>query len=152
MVGGWASDSAGYGSTYGTSLDISGKSTWYHRLAFHTNGTIDYWTGINTNTLTKQGTLITSANIGSQSVNYATSANYANSAGSASSVAWANVSGKPSTYTPPTATSSVLGGVKVGSNISVSFPKLSPNSPSSQHILSSPAFCLLWLFKYCVMC
>lgn len=43
------------------------------------------------------GTIITSATIGSQSVNYANSAGSATSAGS---VAWGNVSGKPSTFTP----------------------------------------------------
>ena len=43
------------------------------------------------------GTIITSATIGSQSVNYANSAGSATSAGS---VAWSNVSGKPSTFTP----------------------------------------------------
>lgn len=42
----------------------------------------------------QEGTIITSATIGSQSVKYATSA------GSAGSVAWGNVSGKPSSYTP----------------------------------------------------
>jgi len=31
-------------------------------LAFHTGGEIDYWIGINTNTLTKKGRLLTSAN------------------------------------------------------------------------------------------
>lgn len=40
--------------------------------------------------------IITSNTIGSQSVNYATSAGYASSANSADSVAWANVSGRPS--------------------------------------------------------
>ena len=65
LAGGWASDDAGYGSTYGTTLDISGYSSWYHRLAFHTGGEIDYWLGINTNTLTKKGRLLTSANYSS---------------------------------------------------------------------------------------
>lgn len=65
VAGGWSTDDAGYGSTYGTTLDISGYSTWYHRLAFHTNGEIEYWQGINTNTLTKKGRLLTSANYSS---------------------------------------------------------------------------------------
>ena len=65
LAGGWASNDAGYGSTYGTTLDISGYSTWYHRLAFHTGGEIDYWIGINTDTLTKKGRLLTSANYSS---------------------------------------------------------------------------------------
>jgi hypothetical protein len=67
LVGGWAStdDALKYGSAYGTFMDLSGYSTWYHRLAFHTNGEIDYWKGINTNTLSLQGRLLTSANYSS---------------------------------------------------------------------------------------
>jgi hypothetical protein len=65
LTGGWASDDKGYGSTYGTFLELSGYSSWYHRLAFHTNGEIDYWKGINTNTLSLQGRLLTSANYSS---------------------------------------------------------------------------------------
>ena len=56
----------------------------------------------------KAGTIITSATIGSQSVNYA------NSAGS---VAWGNVSGKPSTFTPASHTHPYLpvaGGTMTG--------------------------------------
>lgn len=52
------------------------------------------------------------------SADYATSAGYANTAGvadSANSVAWGNISGKPSSYyTLPVATSTALGGVKIG--------------------------------------
>ena len=48
------------------------------------------------------GTIVTSATIGSQSVNYA------NSAGS---VAWSNVSGKPSTFTPSSHTHSSINSV-----------------------------------------
>lgn len=48
----------------------------------------------NSGTWSAWKTLIDSSNIGSQSVKYATSA------GSAGSVAWGNVSGKPSSYTP----------------------------------------------------
>lgn len=62
LAGGWSTNEAGFGSQYGTTLDISGFATWYHRLAFHTGGEIDYWIGINTNTLTKKGRLLTSAN------------------------------------------------------------------------------------------
>lgn len=43
----------------------------------------------------------------------------ADSAGSADSVAWANVTGKPSTFTPPIASATQLGGVKIGANINV---------------------------------
>ena len=35
-------------------------------------------------------------------------------------VAWEDVTGKPSTFTPPTASSTTLGGVKVGTNLSIS--------------------------------
>lgn len=62
LSGGWASSDAGYSTTYGTTLDISGYSTWYHRLAFGTNGTIEYWHGINTNTMSRIGYLLTTAN------------------------------------------------------------------------------------------
>lgn len=41
------------------------------------------------------GSFITSSNIGSQSVNYASSSNYANSSGSSNYVAWGNVGGRP---------------------------------------------------------
>lgn len=45
-------------------------------------------------------------------------ASYATVADSANAVAWGNVTGKPSSYyTLPTASSSTLGGVKIGSNI-----------------------------------
>lgn len=39
--------------------------------------------------------------------------------GGQDTIAWANITGKPSTYTPPVATASVLGGVKVGSNLTI---------------------------------
>lgn len=57
LTGGWADANAGYGHTWGTTLDISGFSTWYHRLAFRTDGNIEYWQGINTKTMTKVGNL-----------------------------------------------------------------------------------------------
>ena len=63
ITGGWASTSAGYLHQYGTTLDVSGYSTWYHRLAFNTTGIIEYWQGINTTTLGKIGYLYTSQNI-----------------------------------------------------------------------------------------
>lgn len=67
-------------------------------LAFSYTSNTNYNAGNNSATTVylpvQEGTIITSATIGSQSVKYATSA------GSAGSVAWANVSGKPSTYTP----------------------------------------------------
>ena len=57
----------------------------YDRLQFSYDTDEDYTTGNNRNIvvdlLPESGTIITSANIGSQSVNYANSCNYANSAG-----------------------------------------------------------------------
>lgn len=67
-------------------------------LAFSYTSNTNYNAGNNSATTVylpvQEGTIITSATIGSQSVKYATSA------GSAGSVAWGNVSGKPSNYTP----------------------------------------------------
>ena len=67
-------------------------------LAFSYTSNANYNAGNNSATTVylpvQEGTIITSATIGSQSVKYATSA------GSAGSVAWGNVSGKPSSYTP----------------------------------------------------
>lgn len=62
-TGGWSGTDKGYGSQYGTTLDVSGYSTWYHRLAFRTDGKIEYWQGINTKTLTKQGILAFTSDI-----------------------------------------------------------------------------------------
>lgn len=67
-------------------------------LAFSYTSNTNYNAGNNSATTVylpvQEGTIITSATIGSQSVKYATSA------GSAGSVAWGNVTGKPSSYTP----------------------------------------------------
>ena len=67
-------------------------------LAFSYTSNTNYNAGNNSATTVylpvQEGTIITSATIGYQSVKYATSA------GSAGSVAWGNVSGKPSSYTP----------------------------------------------------
>lgn len=54
------------------------------------------------------GQCITTADIGSQSVNYATTA------GSANSVSWGNVSGKPSTYTPSSHSHNYAGSSSAG--------------------------------------
>ena len=56
---GWNSTASdrGYRGQYGTNLDISGFSTWYHRFAMCTDGRVEYWHGINTKTLTKLGTI-----------------------------------------------------------------------------------------------
>lgn len=39
--------------------------------------------------------------------------------GGQDTIAWGNVTGKPSTFTPPTASSTVLGGIKVGANLTI---------------------------------
>lgn len=57
-----------------------------------------YYVGISYGNYSEQR-IITSSNIGSQSVNYATSAG---SAATASSVDWSGITNKPSTYTPST--------------------------------------------------
>ena len=56
---GWNSTASdrGYRGQYGTNLDISGYSTWYHRFAMCTDGRVEYWHGINTKTLTKLGVI-----------------------------------------------------------------------------------------------
>ncbi|MCI6276253.1 MAG: hypothetical protein MR639_05855, partial [Clostridium sp.] len=39
--------------------------------------------------------------------------------GGQDTIAWGNISGKPSTFTPPIATKTTLGGIKVGANLSI---------------------------------
>ena len=39
--------------------------------------------------------------------------------GGQDTIAWNNITSKPSTFTPPTASSSVLGGIKVGANLTI---------------------------------
>lgn len=39
--------------------------------------------------------------------------------GGQDTIAWGNVTGKPSTFTPPIASSNVLGGIKVGANLTI---------------------------------
>lgn len=56
--------------------------------------------------------------------------------------AWGDITGKPSTFTPPIATASVLGGVKIGSNItvdaagviSVAAPYVHPTTDGNLHV------------------
>lgn len=62
-----------------------------------------YWRKKTGGSFTSFREIIDSNNIGSQSVNFANGAeiaNYANSAGSANSVAWGNITDKPSTFPP----------------------------------------------------
>ena len=85
------------------SMDWSGtdSNNWISQLALPTQdgGGVPYYRrndgngGVSIDSSTWHA-FITDENIGSQSVNYATSS------GSANSVAWGNVTGKPSTYTP----------------------------------------------------
>lgn len=89
--------------SYGAVAGIATKNGFWtmgnlggeERLIFNYTTDSDYTAGANKATQVylpaQAGTIITSATIGGQSVNYA------NSAGG---VAWGNVSGKPSTYTP----------------------------------------------------
>ena len=62
----WSKKDLGYATQYGQYIDLSGGSTWYHRLAFNTTGVIEHFQGINTTTLTKVGDLAyTSSNVAS---------------------------------------------------------------------------------------
>lgn len=56
-IGGWDSRDAGFATQYGTAVDIAGFNTWYHRLGFNTNGTIEHWMGINTTKMSRVGYL-----------------------------------------------------------------------------------------------
>lgn len=53
----WSTSTVGRPESYGTALTFRDKASWYYRLAFGTSGTIYYYNGINTTTLTKKGTL-----------------------------------------------------------------------------------------------
>ena len=65
----------------------------------------------------------------------------AESAKVADNVTWGNVSGKPSTFTPPIASSSVLGGIKVGANLSIdSNGVLAANDNPTSYIVKQQEF------------
>lgn len=65
----------------------------------------------------------------------------AESAKVADSVVWSNVSGKPNTYTPPIASPTLLGGIKVGSNLSIdSNGVLSANDNPTSYIVKQEKF------------
>ena len=65
----------------------------------------------------------------------------AESAKVADSVVWSNVSGKPSTYTPPIASPTVLGGIKVGANLSIDLNGvLSANDKPTSYIVKQEKF------------
>lgn len=59
----------------------------------------------------------------------------------ADSVAWGNVTGKPSTFTPPVAGTTVLGGIKVGANLTVdSNGVLNANDNPTSYIIKQEKF------------
>ena len=65
----------------------------------------------------------------------------AESAKVADSIAWGSITGKPITFTPPVASSSVLGGIKVGSNLSIdSNGILSANDNPTSYIVKQQEF------------
>ena len=93
------------GTAYKTLGTFSASGAESPVVTFNVNGTIQ-----------ENGTALSSKYLGINA-----KASSATVADSANAVAWGNVSGKPSSYyTLPTASSSTLGGVKVGSNITVS--------------------------------
>ena len=101
-----------------TSADYPNNQAYVPDMSF-----MAYWNGAynssNSSNLKycANGTIIGSNTISSQSVKYATSAGTATTATTANAVAWDNVTGKPSTYTPASHTHSYLplsGGTTTG--------------------------------------
>ena len=107
----------------------NGYTSW-ELCSYSSTGTANdsydlYFRSGNNTTWGSWKTVITSGNIGSQSVNYA------NSAGS---VAWGNVTGKPSTFTPSSHTHNYIVslGDKNAADLSSTYPKgLSTNAISN---------------------
>lgn len=65
----------------------------------------------------------------------------AKSAAVADSVTWPGVSGKPSTFTPPVASATILGGIKVGANLSItSDGTLNANDDPMSYIVKQQRF------------
>lgn len=65
----------------------------------------------------------------------------AKSAAAADSVPWSGVNGKPSTFTPPVASATVLGGIKVGTNLSITTDGvLSANDNPTSYIVKQQRF------------
>lgn len=65
----------------------------------------------------------------------------AESAKVADTIAWGNISGKPSTFTPPIASPTVLGGIKVGANLSIdSNGVLAANDNPTSYIVKQQEF------------
>ena len=61
--------------------------------------------------------------------------------GGQDTISWSNVTGKPSTFTPPVATESRLGGIKVGANLSITPDGvLSANDNPTSYIVKQQRF------------
>ena len=141
FTSGWSTSSGNYATTWGTTLDIS-YSTYYQRLAFSTTGRIEYFRGINSNnsdntsaSLTKIGDLAYLSDIPTiptslknpnslTITNGDTTITYDGS--SAQSITITSESGS-SDYTLPSASSTTLGGIKVGSGLTIDDGKLYTN-------------------------
>lgn len=125
------------GSNY-TGIGANGETdTIYFSCATISNGEASWITSykqkwkFNGTIYQENNAVIHAGNIGSQSVNYASTA------GSANSVAWGNVSGKPSSFTPSSHTHNYVSTVKLGtvsyavsSNV-VSLPAYPTTLPAS---------------------
>lgn len=60
--------------------------------------------------------------------------------GGQDTITWGNVTGKPSTFTPPVASATVLGGIKVGANLSIADGVLSANDNPMSYIVKQQRF------------
>ncbi len=61
--------------------------------------------------------------------------------GGQDTIAWGNVTGKPTTFTPPVASASVLGGIKVGANLSIaSDGTLNANDNPTNYLIKQQRF------------
>lgn len=61
--------------------------------------------------------------------------------GGQDTISWGNVTGKPSTFTPPIASNSALGGIKLGSNLSIDADgTLNANDNPSSYIIKQEKF------------
>lgn len=107
-----------HGGEYPTQIGFSSDDNIYYRNGVGTTAWKKVLDSSNYNNYAPSKT--GSGASGTWAINISGKATTAGTADSANAVAWGNVSSKPSTFTPPTATSSTLGGVKVGSNITVS--------------------------------
>ncbi|MCB7306193.1 phage tail protein [Bariatricus massiliensis] len=60
--------------------------------------------------------------------------------GGQDTIAWGSITGKPSTFTPPVASSTQLGGIKVGENLSMTGGVLSANNNPSSCLIKQQRF------------